>query len=353
MIFLAMLELVLVKVVSTMAKHRNLLVIWLAIALLFILTVLLSLSLGQFSIPFSHVLAGLFSDPSGIVSPEEQAVLWNIRMPRTLVGLMVGAGLALAGTIMQAVFVNPLADPAILGVSSGASLGAVLAISSGLMAVSFFIMPVFAFIGAIAAVMITVLLCFRHGQVKVLSLLLAGIVVGMLFNAVTSAILTMSTNQQLHQYLFWTIGGLDYRRWIHVVIVTGPVLAGAIITLFLARHLNVLVLGDTEARALGMPVVPFRLGLLTLASVMTATCVCVSGTIGFVGLVMPHMMRLLVGVDHRRLIPAAAIAGGIFLVLCDTLGRVILPMTEIRVGIMTAILGTPYFLYLLRRRNLT
>ena len=334
-------------------KGSRLGIIWLGIFGLFIVTFFISLSLGQYPIPFSHVISGILPGSNAEVPSEELAVLWNIRLPRTLVGFLVGAGLALSGTIMQAVFINPLADPAILGVSSGASLGAVLAISLGFTSLGFIYMPLFAFIGALIAVTLTVSLCFRHGKIKVLSLLLAGIVVGMLFSALTSGILTMSTNQQLHQYLFWTIGGLDYRRWAHVFLAVGPLAIGMIISLFLSRHLNVLVLGDTEAQALGMHVMPFRLGLLVLASVMTATCVCVSGVIGFVGLVMPHMMRLLVGVDHRRLIPAAVIAGGIFLVLCDTVGRVVFPTMEVRVGIMTAILGTPYFLYLLRRKKLT
>ena len=139
-----------------------------------------------------------------------------------------------------------------------------------------------------------------------------------------------------------------------MVFAVGPICAGITVMLFMARHLNILVLGDVEAKAVGMPVMPFRLFLLIMASLTTATGVCVSGNIGFVGLVVPHMMRMLVGPDHRRLLPASIIAGGTFLVLCDTIGRIIMPPLEIRVGVMTAVLGTPYFLYLLRRtRNLS
>jgi iron complex transport system permease protein len=333
-----------------MHKKKPLFLVWLAIALLCAIALFLSLSQGQYAIPLSHVWYSIFPMGTMTATPEEQAVLWNIRMPRTLVGFLVGAALAVAGTIMQAVFVNPLADPAILGVSSGASLGAVIAISFGGAALSLFYLPAFAIMGAVAAITLTVVLAYRHGRMKVMALLLAGVVVGMLFSALTSGILTMSTNQQLHQYLFWTIGGLDYRRWEHVILAAGPIISGIIVTVLLSRHLNVLVLGEQEARALGMPVLPFRLFLLALASFMTAVSVCVSGNIGFVGLVMPHMMRFIVGSDHRRLIPAAALAGGIFLVICDTLGRVIFPTMEIRAGIMTALLGTPYFLYLLHHR---
>ena len=145
------------------------------------------------------------------------------------------------------------------------------------------------------------------------------------------------------------VGGLDFRRWDHVALAVGPIVTGSVILMMLGRHLNVLVLGDTEARALGLPVMVYRMLFLFLASVVTATAVCVSGSIGFVGLVVPHIVRLLVGPDHRILLPMAGVGGALFLVFCDTLGRVIAQPIEIRVGIMTALLGAPYFLYLLHR----
>ena len=319
------------------------------------LSVLLSLSLGQIDIPFSHVLA-TFSQAVGgpvfqqvVVTPEQQAVIWHIRLPRTLVGLLVGAGLGSAGAVMQGIFSNPLADPGIIGVSGGAATGAVLAISLGLTSVSLFYMPLFAFAGAMLAVLLTVFLAMRHGRIPVMTLLLSGVVVGMLLGAITAAILTTMDAQKMQQYLFWTIGGLDYRRWEHVLLGAVPIGGGLVIMLLMARQLNILVLGDVEARAVGMPVTAYRFFLLAVASLTTAAGVCISGHIGFVGLVVPHAMRMLVGPDHRRLLPASILAGGVFLVLCDTLGRILLPAQEIRVGIMTAFLGTPYFLYLLRR----
>lgn len=284
-------------------------------------------------------------------TPEQQAVLYHIRMPRTLVGLLVGAGLGASGAVMQGVFSNPLADPGIIGVSSGASVGAVIAIALGLTEISIFYMPLFAFGGSILAVTLTVFLAMRHGRIPVMTLLLSGVVVGMLLGALTSGILTMMNEQKMQQYLFWTIGGLDYRRWEHVLLAVGPICGGVTVMIFMARHLNILVLGDVEAKSVGMKVMPFRLFLLIMASLTTAMGVCVSGNIGFVGLVVPHMMRMLVGPDHRRLLPASVIAGGTFLVLCDTVGRIIMPPIEIRVGVMTAVLGTPYFLYLLRRTS--
>ena len=252
---------------------------------------------------------------------------------------------------MQGIFSNPLADPGIIGVSSGAAVGAVIAISLGLSEESMFFLPMFAFLGSLAAVSLTVMLSMRHGKIPVMMLLLAGVVVGMLLGAITAGILTVISEQKMQQYLFWTIGSLDYRRWEHVLLGVGPISIGLAVMLFMARHLNILVLGDVEARAVGMPVTRYRLILLAVASMTTATGVCISGNIGFVGLIVPHMMRMIVGPDHRRLLPASILAGGMLLVFCDTLGRIVLDPIEIRVGIMTALLGTPYFLYLLRKNR--
>lgn len=324
---------------------------------LLILVSLFSLSWGQFDISFVQVLASL-AHAAGLpvladiaVSPEQEAVLWHIRFPRTFVGLMVGASLGASGTVMQGIFSNPLADPGIIGVSSGAAVGAVIAISLGLSEESMFFLPMFAFLGSLAAVSLTVMLSMRHGKIPVMMLLLAGVVVGMLLGAITAGILTVISEQKMQQYLFWTIGSLDYRRWEHVLLGVGPICIGLAVMLFMARHLNILVLGDVEARAVGMPVTRYRLLLLAVASMTTATGVCISGNIGFVGLIVPHMMRMIVGPDHRRLLPASILAGGMLLVFCDTLGRVVLDPIEIRVGIMTALLGTPYFLYLLRKNR--
>lgn len=328
---------------------------FLLMTITFFIVFIISLSWGQIDIPFQHVvaflcqLAGIPLMNDIVISPEEQAVLLHIRMPRTLVGLMVGAGLGASGTVMQGIFSNPLADPGIIGVSSGAAVGAVLAIALGFSEVSMFSMPIFAFSGSLMAVTLTVFLAMRHGRIPVMTLLLSGVVVGMLLGAITAGILTVISEQKLQQYLFWTIGGLDYRRWEHVLMGLGPIVIGIIIMILMARHLNILVLGEIEAKAVGMPVARYRLGLLALASMTTATGVCISGNIGFVGLVVPHMMRMIVGPDHRKLLPASVLAGGTFLVICDTLGRVIASPMEVRVGIMTAFLGTPYFLYLLRK----
>ena len=284
-------------------------------ALLF--AILLSMSSGQYDIPMEAVVAS-FAHAAGlpiftdvVVTPEQEAVLWHIRLPRTLVGMMVGAGLGVSGAVLQGIFSNPLADPGIIGVSSGASVGAVLAIGIGVTAGSVLSLPAFAFTGAILAVGLTVSLSMRRGRIPVMTLLLSGVVVGMFLAACTAAILTVMNEQKMQQYLFWTIGGLDYRRWDHVLLGIGPIGIGASVMVLLARHLNLLAFGEVEARAAGMPVTAFRLLFLVLASLTTAAGVCISGNIGFVGLVVPHMMRLLIGPDHRRLLPASLLAGAV------------------------------------------
>ena len=313
-----------------------------------------SLHTGTIEIPVAGAWHGLLQS-AGLeavsdtgLTAEQEAVLRYIRMPRVLVGIMVGAALALAGAVMQGVFSNQLADPGIMGVSAGASLGAVIAVSTGLTSLGMFYMPLAAFIGAFVSVGLTILLTLRNGRVETSTLLLAGVAVSMLFGAFTSGILTLMNEYRLREFLFWMVGGLDFRRWEHVLLAVGPISVCTAILIMLGRHLNVLVLGDTEARALGVPVMRYRLTFLFLASFMTATAVCVSGSIGFVGLIIPHIVRILTGPDHRVLLPTAALTGAAFLVFCDTLGRIVAPPIEIRAGIMTALLGSPYFLYLLR-----
>lgn len=336
-------------------KGNNKVFFFIVMGILWVGVSVLSLAWGQVHVPAEAMFTAVGQQlhiPSVTgtgMTPEQAAVVWYIRLPRILVGLMVGAALAVSGAVMQGVFGNPLADPAVIGVSSGAALGAVIAISLGMAAHGIFYMPLFAFTGALLAVAMTILLAMKNGKIPVMVLLLSGIAVSMLLSALTSGVLTFMNESRLREYLFWMVGGLDYRRWEHVYLAVGPVTVGILVACLLARHLNILVLGEQEARAVGMPVAALRLILLFVTAVTTATAVCVSGTIGFVGLIVPHIMRLLIGPEHRTLLPACALAGGLFLVGCDTLGRMLIPPAEIRVGIMTALTGAPYFLYLLHR----
>lgn len=328
--------------------------IWLTVLLLLAVVSLFgSLLFGQQFLSPLVVLQSLsdgvsaLAQDASIPQTDNNAVVWFIRLPRVLAGFLVGAALAVSGAVMQGIFCNPLADSGMLGLSSGASVGAVMAISLGLSGQSLYIMPLFAFTGAIIALMIVVALAMKRGRVPVMVLLLSGVAVNFFNGAITSGLLTILSEYRLREYLFWMVGGLDYRRWEHVLLAAGPILFGVTVLVLLSRHLNVLALGEDEARGVGLPVAQFRLAFLALAAATTAAAVCISGSIGFVGLVVPHMMRFLVGPDHRLLLPASALAGGVFLVLCDTLGRSIFTVAEVRVGIVTALLGAPYFLYLL------
>ena len=338
-----------------MVYHRKLVAIVLLVMLC--VTVVFSLSAGQYDLSFWHVAAwvcqqlGLPVFQDVTTTAQQEAVLMFIRAPRTVVALLVGAGLATSGAILQGLFSNPLADPGIIGVSSGATVGAVVAISLGLNTISMFALPVMAFAGAMMAVFMTIVLATRNGRIPVLTLLLSGVVVGMLLGDITAAMLVVMDESKLQQYLFWTIGSLDYRNWEHVLMGAGPIGLGLIIMIFMARHLNVLALGEAEAKSVGMPVMKYRLILLMVSAMTTATSVCISGNIGFVGLIIPHMMRMLVGPNHKYLLPASILAGAVFLLFCDALGREVLEKTEVNVGIMTAFLGTPYFLYLLRKHS--
>ena len=315
---------------------------------------IISISWGQVQVPLTDTISivlkhiGITDNFHGAEQAQE-AVIWHIRLPRVLVGMLAGAALGVSGAVMQGIFSNPLADPGIIGVSGGASFGAVLAVALGLSAQSLYYMPFFALGGALLAVGIALVLSMRKGKIPIMVLLLAGITVSMFMGALTSGVLTFMNENSIREFLFWTVGGLDYRRWEHVSLAVGPITIGTIFLCMMARHINIMVLGEEEARSLGVPVARLRIILLFIVTLTTATAVCVSGAIGFVGLIVPHIMRLLLGPDHRTLLPASAIGGALFLVSCDLIGRMILPVGEVRVGIITALLGAPYFLYLLHR----
>jgi iron complex transport system permease protein len=241
-----------------------------------------------------------------------------------------------------------MADPGVLGVSSGAGLGAIIAITTGIAARSIYTMPVFAAIGALCAVTVIYLLSLRRGRIAPLTLILSGIAVSTFIGAVTQFILIKSNTYEVRRFVFWTMGGLSGMMWEQVRLITFPVLALLAVMMMFSRDLNLLQLGEEEAQSLGLEPSRTRKILLLISSLITATAISVCGPISFVGLIVPHIMRLIAGPDHRLLIPASAIGGAIFLTGCDILGR--LPANgEIHVGIITAILGAPYFLYLLIR----
>lgn len=280
----------------------------------------------------------------------QQILILMIRLPRVFAAIIAGAGLALAGTAMQGIFRNPLAEPGILGVSAGASLGALISIALG--SVSFLVLPLFAFIGAFAAVLIILLLSNLSGSAgKTTILVLAGMAVSAFFSALTSLVLVMASEYQVSSYIFWTLGGLSNRRWEHVWLMAIPLVLVTLLLLYRGRDLDILLLGDEEARSLGVAPQTTRIVTVSLASLLTAVIVSVTGPIGFVGLIVPHIMRLIVGPSHRALLLASAFGGAIFLLLCDLATRLIaMPRgIELSVGVLTALVGAPYFMFLLVR----
>ena len=290
---------------------------------------------------------------SSHVSEADRVVVWLIRTPRVLVAALVGAGLALAGAQMQGLFRDPLASPDLVGSSAGGAFGAVLAIACGLATRSLWYVPLLAFLSAMAALFAVYAIATQRGRTPVTTLLLAGVALSALIGAATSLVISLQfVNYQVAQEIvFWLMGGLDSRTWIHVGMVAPCVALGALIAFAVMRELDVLLLGEESAIALGVNVEHIKRTVLTSAALLTGAAVAVSGVIGFVGLVVPHMVRLVIGPAHRRLLPASALAGASFVILADVLARLVMRPEELRLSIITAAFGAPFFLYLLLTRK--
>lgn len=313
--------------------------LWIACAVLAVLAVA-SLVVGEVALSPARLWAA-------VVGRDELAatILWQIRLPRLLVAALVGAGLASSGLVMQAYFRNHLASPGLLGVSSGGAAGAVVAIAAGAASMSLWFVPLAAIAGAFLATAAVLGLARRGAGTE--RLLLAGVALNALLGAVTSHVLTSHATlyERNGQILFWLLGGLEDRTWEHVV-VAAPVVVFAAALWPLGRPMDLLSLGVDEARSLGVDVRRLRWALVALSTVLTALATAVAGTVGFVGLVVPHILRLLVGPEHRRLVPLSLVGGAAFVVGCDLLGR---GAGGVRLGVVTSLVGAPYFLWLLRR----
>ncbi len=285
----------------------------------------------------------------------ERTVLVDVRLPRVTAGAFVGASLALSGAALQALFRNPLADPGVIGVASGASLGAVLAIHVGLAAVSSLSIPAFAIAGAAATAFFVYGVAAERGRLPVGTLLLAGVAIGSLAGALTSLLLSLSLEEyeQGRQAVRWLMGGLEARSWSDVVLVAPTTLLGSAAVVASARELDALVLGEIQAVALGVDVPRVRRRLILATSIAVGGAVAVSGIVAFVGLVIPHLLRLLVGPAHFLLLPACLLFGAAFVVGADLVCRTLIAPEELRLGVVTASVGAPFFLYLLlsRRRD--
>ncbi|WP_096463767.1 FecCD family ABC transporter permease [Aneurinibacillus soli] len=281
-----------------------------------------------------------------------ETIVWEIRMPRIMLAVLVGAGLGAAGTAYQGVLRNPLADPYILGVSSGASVGAAAFILFGgsLSIFGSWTLPFVAFICGLLTLFVVYRLASINGTIQVETLLLSGVVVQAFLGAGLSLLLSMS-GEKMQNIVYWMMGSLTLADWESDVVITPYVLGGITVMWLCSRELNILALGEQKAHHLGMNVQRVRFVLLVTASLVAGATVAVSGVIGFVGLIIPHMMRSVAGSDYRVLLPVSAVAGSILLVVADTMARTVLDPQELPIGVITAFLGAPFFAYLLRRRR--
>lgn len=316
------------------------------------LAVIAGVAFGAVPVSPGDVVSALGRLFSGGERTLTDALVLDLRLPRVVLAALVGAALALAGVLYQALFRNPLADPYILGVSSGAGLGATIAMmalgtSYAMRAIG---VPVGAFVGAGLTMALVVRLASSRGRLEPTSLLLAGIAVSYILSALTSFLLVFD-REQMSSVVFWMMGGLQNRSWDHVVSLGVMLVLGSIAPALYHRELDLMLLGDERAGQLGVSVERFKMIALASASLVVAGAVSVSGLIGFIGLMTPHMMRLALGPRHRLLLPASVLAGAIVLVVADLLARTLLAPVEIPVGIVTALAGGPFFLWILVRRE--
>lgn len=316
-------------------------------------SVILGMAFGAVTIPISETVSSLLGRGAEIegAASVHRLIIREIRLPRVLLGFLVGSALAISGATMQGIFRNPLASPYVLGIASGASTGAALVAVMGWAAVPF--LPLGAFLGGLLAAGLVYGLARARGsrRTSVFTLILAGVAVGALFSAITSFMVFLSSKgERMADIVFWIMGGLGRANWADVGILAPIVGVGTLIILAMARDLDALALGEEGAFHLGVDPGRSARVLLATTALLTAAAVAFAGTIGFVGLIVPHIVRLVLGPRHRLLLPASALAGGIFLAWADVAARTVMRPTELPVGIVTAFLGAPFFLFLLKRR---
>jgi iron complex transport system permease protein len=325
---------------------------WLPLAVIAVIVV--ALFFGAVSIPPAEIVQilahklGLW--PGSLTLPAgDESIVWDIRLPRVLAAALVGAALAIAGTLYQAVLRNPLADPYVIGTSAGAQLGVTLAL---LLPVQFSLagfgpLQALAFAGALGSVLLVYSLARTGGATPIVTLILAGFVMSSFLISATSFLMVVSS--RVNQIVGWTMGGIEVSQWSQLALAAPTLLLTSIAAFLLAPLLDALLLGEETAAHLGVPVEPLKLAVIVLASLVTALAVTLAGVVAFVGLVVPHAARLVYGPGHRVLIPVAACAGAMFVVAVDVVARTLVAPTELPLGVMTAVVGAPFFLYLLRK----
>lgn len=343
-------------------KRRNFLLLFLTLTTITLLSILLAVCLGSVKIlpeeSYRIILYKLFNLNLGNImnqtSPSHMAIIWEIRLPRVLMAGMIGAGLAMCGTVMQASVQNPLAEPSILGISAGAALGATFSILIGGSGAIFFGLgtPLCAFIGALGASFFVLFLSGIGGRMSTVKMVLSGAIASALFIALANFIVYISNNAEgIRSVAFWSMGSLAAAKWENLLLPTMGITLACLYFLLQTRVLNTLLLGEEAAITLGINLTNVRRLYLIITAFVTGLIVAACGSFAFVGLVIPHIVRGMVGSDHRRLLPGSILLGAIFLIWADVLARIILPSGELPIGIITALIGAPFFMYILFKNS--
>lgn len=322
-------------------------------------SVLLSLVVSSVKVSVPEIITivlqrtfGLLSDQE--IKPNVEMIIWNIRLPRILIALFIGAALSLAGAAFQGLLRNPLADPYTIGVSSGASFGAVcvLYFQISLWGLGTFTLPIFAIIGGFIALAIVFSMTrLSSRSMSIETIILAGIIISTFISAVISLIISLSDQEDMRQILYWLMGSVGMRGWDHLQLFVPFFIVGSLIVLFHYRELNALAIGEESAQHIGVDVARKKKWILIGASLLTGAAVAVSGSIGFVGLVIPHLIRLLTGPNHRHVLPLSLLCGGAYLVIADMFARTVIAPEDLPIGVITALIGAPLFAILLMRQR--
>jgi iron complex transport system permease protein len=324
-----------------------------------IFSLLFSVTTGASNASFLDVARSVVTGKSeGVLSARDRIIIFDIRMPRAILGFLIGASLAVSGAIMQGLFRNPLADPGLVGVSSGASFGAVVIIVLGngiaaplYDALGIYALPLAAFAGGLVTTLVLYRIATRNGQTSIATMLLAGIALGALLMAMTGVLIYMADDRQLRDLTFWGMGSLAGATWTKILAAGPIILLSLIVMPFMARGLNAITLGEAAAFHMGVHVQRLKRVAIVAVAAATGASVAVSGGIGFVGIVVPHLLRMAIGPDHRYLLPASALLGGSLLIFADVLARTLVVPAELPIGIITAAVGGPFFLWILLRQR--
>jgi len=331
-------------------------VVGITLAVLLVAAVLVSAVVGQFGVSVPEVVGSLLRAlglPNGWApdDPTTEAALWVIRFPRIVMAMAVGAALAVAGAVMQAVFGNPLAEPGVVGVSSGAALGAALAIVTGMLALGEWTIALLAFAGGLGATLLVYGVSRANGRTEVVTLLLTGIAVNAFGGAGLAFLLFMAGSASREQIVFWQLGSLSGSLWREALLVLVVAVIGTLAALALGRRYDILSLGERNARHLGIDVERLRFWSIVLVALLTGAAVAFVGIISFVGLVIPHLMRMILGPSHRALLTASAFGGALLIVVADLFARTVVAGAELPIGLLTSLIGGPFFFVLLWRQR--